>query len=190
MKRMMILLFVLCAASTASAGFIFDIEGDEIQGGTPAMTLGDTATLQIIGEPPVPVNAALYVAVFGDAVSIDGGTMDYTGNLSSYYDLEDVIIAYGYVSTDDLLADFHNFGLVGLTDLSAVTLADGSATPAPLTGPLVHGIAVSADRIGVSTIDLLDEALVTIDTLTVEVVPEPVSIALLGLGALFVRRRR
>ena len=193
MKKILVLVCVLCAVSTANAGLRLDIEGAVIPGGSSLkMNVGDVITLQVVGESPVPVNAALYIGVFGDAVSIDGHTMVYGGNLSSYLDLDDAVISFGYDSTDDMLEEFAAYGLEGITDISVITLADGSANPAPLTGLLVGDIILTADKIGTSNIQLLDQDLATIGTIAwgIQVVPEPMTIAFLGLGGLFLRRRK
>jgi len=46
------------------------------------------------------------------------------------------------------------------------------------------------DGLGVVTITLMDAAQNTLDTITITQVPEPMTVALLGLGGLFLRRRK
>jgi len=179
MKKVLITLLVLGLASAANAGITLGVGGVE----APA-EIDVSDVVQVIGADPVPANAALYLAVYGD-LSISGGSMVYAGNLSSYQDLEDYATAIGYADGPALLADFDAFGLTGIVDLSAATLADGSATPAPLTGLLIDGITMAGTG---GQIDLLDDALGVMDSVTV--VPEPMTIALLGLGGLFLRRRK
>jgi hypothetical protein len=180
MKKVLITLLVLGLASVANAGLMFGVGGAD----APAqITYGDV--VQVIGVAPVPANAALYIAVYGD-VTIAGGSVAYAGNLSSYQNLEEYAVAIGYPDGPALLADFEGFGLTGIKDLGAATLADGSANPAPLTGLLIDGIALTGINGG--RLDLLDEGLAVIDS--VEVIPEPMTIALLGLGGLFLRRRK
>ena len=179
MKKVLITLLVLGLASAANAGLMLGVGGAD----APA-EIELTDIVQVIGVEPVPGNAGIYLAVYGD-LSISGGSVAYAGNLSSYQDLEDYAVAIGYADGPALLADFAAFGLTGIVDLSAATLADGSATPAPLTGLLIDGITMAGTG---GQIDLLDEGLATMDS--VAVIPEPMTIALLGLGGLFLRRRK
>ena len=179
MKKVLITLLVLGLPSTANAGLMLGVGGADA-----AAEIELTDVVQVIGVDPVPANAGIYLAVYGD-LSISGGSVAYAGNLSSYQDLEDYAVAIGYADGPALLADFEAFGLTGIVDLSAATLADGSATPAPLTGLLIDGITMAGTG---GRIDLLDDALATMDSVTV--IPEPMTIALLGLGGLFLRRRK
>jgi len=179
MKKVLITLLVLGLASAANAGLILGVDG---VAANVEITANDV--VQVLGESPVPANAALYVAAFGD-VKLTGASLVYGGNLSSVSLLEAYAGEIGYANGAALLADFESFGLTGISDLVAVTLADGSATPAPLTGLLVDGITLTGED---GRIDLLDDTLAAISTTTV--VPEPMTIALLGLGGLFLRRRK
>jgi hypothetical protein len=179
MKKVLITLLVLGLASAANAGLILGANGEAAG---PEIDVMDV--VQVWGVDPVPANAAVYLAVYGN-LSIDGGSVAYAGNLSSYQNLEEYALAIGYPDGAALLADFEAFGLTGIVDLGAATLADGSATPAPLTGLLIDGITMAGEG---GRIDLLDDALGVMDSVTV--VPEPMTIALLGLGGLFLRRRK
>ena len=68
-------------------------------------------------------------------------------------------------------------------------------TVASFAGNPVSGVQFIVDFTAGSvtgTVDvyLMNEALTTLDTATINIVPEPMTIALLGLGGLFLRRRR
>ena len=176
---LLLLLLLLATGPAANAGLMFGIGGEE---SPPGISASDV--VQVIGVDPVPANAALYIASYGD-LSISGGSLVYGGNLSIYQDLEDYATAIGYADGPALLADFEAFGLTGIVDLSAATLADGSATPAPLTGVLIDGITTAGTG---GQLDLLDETLSVMDTV-ITGIPEPMTLTLLGLGALLLRRR-
>jgi hypothetical protein len=90
----------------------------------------------------------------------------------------------GYPDGPSLIADLPNFGLPGATDLVSVVLADGNIPQASLTGLLVDGIGVA----GQGRLDLLDAG--TFEVLDSVIPPEPTTFALLGLGGLFLRRRK
>jgi hypothetical protein len=181
MKKVLVTLLVLGLASAANAGLTLGVSGN-----TTDMMPGDTATLSIVGADPVPASDAPWIMVQGDAVGIDGGTLLYPGSLSSYQDAEAVAVDAG-VSLPELLA---SMGFENLMDLSFAVFADGSATPAPLTGTLVDGITLTALVEGEAIVSLLNGDFTTADSFTATVIPEPMTIALLGLGGLFLRRRK
>ena len=75
-----------------------------------------------------------------------------------------------------------------LADLSLITLADGAIPPVPLQGTLVGSIWLTVAGPVVLTL-VSDDFMMVFDTKYVAA-PEPLSVVLLGLGGLFLRRRR
>jgi len=169
MKKLVALVLVLGLCSLANA----------------ALTIGVNAamdTVTISGDGAT-TNVAAYLLVEGPG-AIAGGTLVYTGSLSAYQDLEAFATDLGMPPAEALAT---LGGIVGktLTDLSAMTFADGAIPPASTAGILVSGIRLTWT--GEVTLSLVsDDGAITYDT---EKVPEPLTIVLLGLGGLFLRRR-
>jgi hypothetical protein len=173
-KKLLVVLAVLISASVANAKLILNLN----DAGNAITISGDGATM-----PPT----AAYLFVEGPG-SISGGSILYPGNLSSYDDLED-IAAILSMSTQDTLDIFRTFtSRPDLADLSLVTLADGAIPPAPLQGTLVENIGLTVT--GPVLLTLVSDDFMTVFDTKYVAAPEPLSIALLGLGGLFLRRRK
>ena len=174
MKKALIVLAVLMTASGANANLILNIN-----------ETGNAITISGDGATSSPMAAYLFVEGPG---SIAGGNMVYPGSLSTYDDLE-AIASILSMSPQDTLDAFRAFtSKPDLADLSMITLADGAIPPAPLQGTLVDGIGFSAT--GPVVLTLISDDFMTVFDTTYIAAPEPLSIALLGLGGLFLRRRR
>jgi hypothetical protein len=116
-------------------------------------------------------------------VKLDAGHMLYTGTLSGITDMS---------SDPDLKAAANAIlGSKGaVTRIDFVEMIDGSAPP--LVPPAVTGQLVTYNVLstsGTGWVCMLDPDLTKMVSST-EVVPEPVTIMLLGLGGLMLRRRK
>lgn len=185
MKKLLALVLVFAVSSVASAALTLDV-------GLARMDLGTTQTIGLSGDGQTPGPVTAYIMVEGPA-SIAGGTNLYPGGgLQAYIEAEAIAEGMG-VSVEELLVQFREFvGMPNLSDVSTVVLAAGAIPVPPLEGVLVSDITLTAGDVeGIATLTLLGEDFATVyDSVDVEVIPEPVTIALLGLGGLFLRRRR
>jgi hypothetical protein len=162
MKKMLILMLVLGMTSIASAALTLgpDIEID--------LTGANTGTIQVFN-------------------SMDGGYGCWfvVNDLSiAAYDGDPTFTPAGNPNGDSLMPkyDAQWYGEVIVASLNP-------------GAPILAGAHININLVGVAmgttTVDLYDTSgMVFLDSATVTVVPEPMTIALLGLGGLFMLRRR
>jgi len=197
MKKLLVVLMVLTMATIANAALLISVDGVENPPDTsiylaPSQSVvidvtGDGLTpgptdLFLINEPAVPIQAG----------TMAGGVLTYQGSMSSI----------GPATP----ADIAMLQSLGYNPASAiyVVLADGGDPPLPLLGKLVDEVIFHCDAPNIdATLSLINITWVydpdndiyvpfitTFDTQQIHQIPEPITMALLGLGGLFLRRRK
>ena len=174
MKKVLILMLVLGMTSLASAGIVVV---------TPDMVSGSIETDPIDVEV---VQQAFFMGITG-AGAISNETLVYTGNLSAITDFTGMDAGLTAGIDAAIAAYAPGAGLVGgaTTQILMIELFDGTSppgTPPPVVGQLVtfdagdvEAYLLDADNLGV---------------FSAVAIPEPITFALLGLGGLFLRRRK
>jgi len=191
MKKLLILMLVLGVASAANATLLISVDG-QIDPPDTSITLlpSETVVLDIMGDGgPQPLDAFLVIQGPGE---IAGYNMLYLGDLSIYMELEEFAAGAGMTPEDLLDALDTVYGYPGATDLSFMTFADSPGGDYPtLDGKLVDDIIFHCTGEGDVTLTLTDSAFSEVfNSVVIHNIPEPMTIALLGLGGLFLRRRR
>jgi hypothetical protein len=172
MKKLLVLLSVLVLASMANAAVYLSIDGVNASDGTEEIQdLGGTVTVYVMDN----AGGSSYT-YYLDMLKVAGGghaTMTYP---SVYAAAGDLATISGDYSTTTLY-DYELFA--------------GDSGGNVLTG--VHFSSVITESGAVDdtfNVDLIDYGVGTLDTITFTIVPEPMTVALLGLGGLFLRRRK
>jgi len=184
MKKLLVVLMVLSMATIANAGLVI--------GGAPAeMMPSDTALLTIEGiDGGVPGNTSYWAILEGPGTN-SGGTLLYSP--------ADQEAGYAFMVqyTDDADGILSWLGGLGYQTANAYFISFGSATSIPADGLLVDGILFHCDAPGDVTLSLVmisgdagSEVIDVFDTVVIHQIPEPMTMGLLGLGGLFLRRRK
>ena len=195
MKKLLILVLVLGMTSMANAGLIFTVNGEE-QG--PEITIGPSDIIELDLELSAGSNIMGYaisysIEGYADLAELitDGATGSYPGITEPMTDIEfpwgsDLD---GKVNNDPPPSDY--------VEITAGNFFNPSDGPLTLMEELyLHcldcgDVVLTIAAYGNSVIDgQTIPGGTTLHTLTIHQVPEPATMLLLGLGGLFLRRRK
>jgi len=183
MKNLIIVLMVLSMATIASAALQISINGDRTDGATiyPSVTL----SLGIYTDAAL---AATYTDYFVLTVNVTAGFIDYLTGVPVVADdgmsVEHTMDAITFASP--LLDGMSENGVGG--GLAFFVLPGVQAGTQLFDGFVFHCEGPSVAMINLYTTDF--STLVLVDQAIVYQIPEPMTLGLLGLGGLFLRRRK
>ena len=147
MQKVLVLTVALYLVSAAEAQLEIWVNSEiALPGGEVWLNHGDTATLEVRGDGMTPVPLEGFIFIEGPA-AIDGHTLQYKGNASGYWDLEELAVAIGK-TPEEILAARSDSTSRDLSDLSRFVLADNRFPARPLEGLLIGGIQFRCEAAG------------------------------------------
>ena len=178
MKKFVVLTLVLGMASLASATLSLTTTGE--------ITLmpSDELVLGIVADDVTAASIGGWILVQGDTgiLAADQPTL---WEQSTANNMDPAIVAeYAPILESDL-------GYPGVTDIIEWDIKDTVDPFDPIPNDMVIGnLIFHCEGIGDVVLTLMDLDLNVFSTLTIHQIPEPMTMALLGLGGLFLRRRK
>ena len=171
MKKVLVLMLVLGMASMATAGLSLWVDGAPAESTSIILATSDTVMIGLYNDGTVDKSIG-YLTIDGGPGSWTGAYAIYnppaSGSASTYaylYPYPSVLNGWIFLNADAVLENVNGIGVLGEFEFHC-------------------------DGIGDVTISYNDSALGLMDTLVIHQIPEPVTMALLGLGGLFPRRRK
>jgi hypothetical protein len=173
MKKICLALLALAVTAVVNADIWMEVSD-------PYIDLSETTNISIWGDGQTPINQPFimgFIYTDGASLNIDDAVIVYPGESTEVYMYNDPEIAeiLGLANTSIIQVDF----------------IDLYEPYEPLQGLLIDGIVFNPEDWGVSVVGLFDgnngELL---DTQTIYHIPEPMTIVLLGLGGLLLRRKK
>lgn len=180
MKNILTVFAVLAIASVANAGLQISVDGvvspPESQ---VTIRVGETAVIDIHGTE----YASGWLLLQGSA-TIDASAPTFKWANSSVGNMQDPLLS-------EMIAGLVDFGYPDILDIVTMDVVDTEEPYDTPDGLVIDGLKFTCTEVGDVVLTLLNaNTFEEFDAVTIHQIPEPMTLALLGLGGLFLRRRK
>ena len=185
-KMLLVVLTVLVMATVANATLQLSVNGRTDWPDTQVvLNVSDHAVIDIVSDAGAP-QPNFGVLMLGSGLgTVAGGVNLYPGSLAS---IRTVVGA----ELEEYVEALAGMGYPGVTSIIWADFGDGAIPPKPLgPGKVVDEVDFHCTGLGEATIWLIDaSSFERYDSQVIHQIPEPITMVLLGLGGLFLRRRK
>ena len=187
MKNLLIVFTVLATASIANAALLISVGGVENPPDTEINIYpSDVVVIDVTGDGQTLAPLATWLISQGPG-TLAGGTMLYPGSLSALY----TYVPGSGDGYEDIVLWLESEGYADIQGVSYLEFAHGGDIQPPTTGTLADDIQFHCEDYGEVLLSLLTiDVSGAYDTQVIHQIPEPITFGLLGLGGLFLRRRK
>ena len=183
MKNILTVFAVLAIASVANAGLQISVNG-VVSPAESEVTLnvGETAVIDIHGyDQPDPITG--WMLLQGPA-TLDASSPTFVWENSAVANMQEPLLS-------EMIANFEAYGIPGVVDIIEMDIQDIEEPLVTPNGLVIDGLKFTCTDIGDVVLQLLNaKDFSVLDAVTIHQIPEPMTLGLLGLGGLFLRRRK
>jgi len=169
-KMLLVVLTVLAMATVANAAIKLSIDG-----------VVDPPDTQIVLMP----SETVIIDVHSDTTKLT--YLITKGQMSTW---EQTVVSLPSPDKADLIPYLEEMGYHGITEILGIDILDTSDPFTQPNGKVVDGLVFHCEGLGEVVLTLFDADLGVLDSQQIHQIPEPLTFALLGLGGLFLRRRK
>jgi hypothetical protein len=178
-KMLLVVLTVLAMAAVANAGLQISVKGVVNPPDTTVILYpSDIAIIDIHATQM----AMMFFVMQGPGL-LDISQLTYKWEQSA-------VSAYPPAEKAEYIAGLTEAGYANITDLIGIDVVDISDPITQPNGLVIDGLRFHCEGLGDVTLTLMDLDLNVFDSQVIHQIPEPITMVLLGLGGLFLRRRK
>ena len=183
-KMLLVVLTVLAMATVANAALTAKISVNGVVD-PPDTSIRLLPSQEVIIDIHAwnDVSAAVSIALLQGPATLTKGANFWAWEQSNWYEMP-------AAEKPDYIAAFTDMGYLDITNIYYGDIVDASDPFTTPNGRVFDGLVFHCEGLGEAVLTLFDPDLGVLDSQQIHQIPEPLTFALLGLGGLFLRRRK
>jgi hypothetical protein len=186
MKKLLVVLTVLAMATVANAALTAKISVDGVIDAPDTQIVlfpSDTAVIDIHAWNDVSAGQGVLLLQGPGALTLP------VWNTTNRWEQSSAAVMSNE-EKPDYIAAFTEMGYLNITEIYTMDIVDASEPYTLPNGKVLDGLIFHCEALGDVTLTVFNLDLGVLDSQVIHQIPEPMTLALLGLGGLFLRRRK